>query len=167
MTYTSDSAFICSPLVVSRCFQESSDVEQDYTKLSDILKATRQVLSCWPFVTVTLAASMDTLVITSAVAFMPKILQSKFRLTPGRAALLYGCSSIPAALFGNIAGKARSSSLKPFPLRQFGSNNKTLLCLENTGQIQISPLNILPSLSGELSAELMNISSLLSRILHQ
>ena len=112
----SDSAFITMaswPSVVSRCFQESSDVEQDYTKLSDILKATRQVFSCWPFVTVTLGTSMDNFVVSSALAFMPKILESKFRLTPGRAVIYYGGSSIPAAFLGNIVGETRTARLKP------------------------------------------------------
>ena len=90
---------------LSRRFQEPPVDEQDYTKLSDIPKATRKVLSCWPFVTVTLGGCMDALIVSCSVAFMPKILQSKFRLPPGKAALLYGCSSIPAAFLGNMIGE--------------------------------------------------------------
>ena len=59
---------------------------------------------------------MDNLVISAAIAFLAKILQAKFRLTPGRAALLYGCSSLPAAILGNIVGETKELQfVPPFP----------------------------------------------------
>ena len=87
-----------------RSFQELCE-EGNYFKLSDILKATKLVFSRLPFVTVTLAGCMANFIVSMVPPFMPKILQSKFGLLPGSASLLYGCSSVPAALLGNLTGE--------------------------------------------------------------
>ena len=50
---------------------------------------------------------METFFISMAIAFMSKILQSKFRMLPGSAALLFGSTSVPAAFLGNLLGKER------------------------------------------------------------
>ena len=48
---------------------------------------------------------MEHIVLSSTITFMPKIVQFKFRLLPGNAALLFGFVSIPASLIGNLSGE--------------------------------------------------------------
>ena len=50
---------------------------------------------------------MEHFYISMGVAFMSKILQSKFRMLPGSAALLFGSTNVPAAFLGNLLGKER------------------------------------------------------------
>ena len=75
-------------------------------KLTDILKATKQLFKHLPYVFVTLAGCMHAFGVAWTVAFMPKILQILFQLPPGKASIVYGTVSAPGALLGTLIGRS-------------------------------------------------------------
>ena len=83
----------------------SQKEDTGFSKLKDLPKATKLVFSKLPFVFITLGACLDAFIVSSSVAFTPKIIETQFYLPPGRSALLYGLISVPMALVGNLVGK--------------------------------------------------------------
>lgn len=85
------------------CFVQGKDGE--FSTLKDLPKATKVVFSRLPFVFITLGACSDHFGISASIAFIPKVIETQFYLSPGRASLLFGMTYIPCALLGNLTGK--------------------------------------------------------------
>lgn len=77
----------------------------EFSTLKDLPKATKVVFSRLPFVFITLGACSDHFGISASIAFIPKVIETQFYLSPGRASLLFGMTYIPCALLGNLTGK--------------------------------------------------------------
>ena len=88
--------------------QREEKEEASYTKLKDLPKATRLVFTHLPFIFITLGVCLEHLLISSFVAFMPKIIHTQFSMSSGKAALLFGVILGPSAFFGNIIGKRKT-----------------------------------------------------------
>ena len=76
-----------------------------YTKLKDLPKATKLVFSRLPFIFITAGACLEAFIVSTTIAFIPKVMEAQFYLPPGRSALLFGLITVPCAFLGNLIGK--------------------------------------------------------------
>ena len=76
-----------------------------YTKLKDLPKATKLVFSRLPFVFITAGACLEAFIVSTTIAFIPKVMETQYYLPPGRSALLFGLITVPCAFLGNLIGK--------------------------------------------------------------
>ena len=86
---------------------QPKEEEVGYTKLKDLPKATMLVFKSLPFVFLTSGACMESFLVAVASSFLPKVIETQFYQSPGRAALLYGLIAVPCALVGNLLGECK------------------------------------------------------------
>ncbi|XP_078360965.1 solute carrier organic anion transporter family member 4A1-like [Oculina patagonica] len=91
---------------------EEEKEEVSYSKLKDLPKATKLVFSRLPFVFITLGACLEHFNISTSGAFVPKVIETQFYVSPGKASLLYGVIAVPCAFVGNLLGAYINKRLK-------------------------------------------------------
>lgn len=74
-------------------------------KFSDMLKATKHLLTYASYISVTIGVCAEEFLITGIGVFLAKLIQIQFQYTAGFASILFGIVAGAAALTGNLLGE--------------------------------------------------------------
>lgn len=76
-----------------------------FTSFNDLIAATKMLFTSPSYVLISIGNSMKIFNLTGKSAFMPKVIQVLFNMTPSKVSFLYGPAVVPSIMMGELLGE--------------------------------------------------------------
>lgn len=77
----------------------------EYTSMKDLVAATKTLFTSPSYVFISIGIAMESFGVASSTAFLPKIIQVVYNMSPAKVSLLYGLAVVVPVFFGQVCGE--------------------------------------------------------------